>query len=195
MNYLAHAYLSGMDYGIITGNFIADQVKGKKYKNYPEKIQKGIILHRKIDTFTDLHQKVSQSKRLLYPSFGKFASVIIDIFFDYFLAKGWENYSSIPLNEFAENYYKILYLNKLYLPGKSLLILKFMSKDNWLLNYSNIEGIEKALAGIDKRTKFNSQMKNAVNILISKEKIFQMYFNTFFIDLINYIKKINKNLK
>ncbi|MDD3273470.1 MAG: DUF479 domain-containing protein, partial [Bacteroidales bacterium] len=55
MNYLAHIYLSGSNRQLQVGNFIGDFVKGRKHENYPKGIQKGILLHREIDRFTDCH--------------------------------------------------------------------------------------------------------------------------------------------
>ena len=65
MNFLAHIYLSGEDQGITIGNFIADGIKGKKYLSYSEDMQKGILLHRSIDSFTDQHPVVRQSTKRL----------------------------------------------------------------------------------------------------------------------------------
>ena len=65
MNFLAHLYLSKNNKNILIGNFIADAVKGKKYKDYSKEIQTGILLHREIDNFTDNHTVVKQSKRRL----------------------------------------------------------------------------------------------------------------------------------
>ena len=90
MNFLAHIYLSGDDPELKIGNFIADAVKGKKYTTYPQKIQEGIILHRKIDSFTDAHPIVKKSASRLFSKYGHYNSVIVDILYDHFLAKNWK---------------------------------------------------------------------------------------------------------
>ena len=92
MNFLAHIYLSGEDEGITIGNFIADGIKGKKYLSYPASIQKGILLHRGIDSFTDSHPTVRQSTARLHENYGHYSGVIVDILYDHFLAKNWEEY-------------------------------------------------------------------------------------------------------
>ena len=66
MNFLAHSYLSGSDQKILVGNFIGDFVKGKQYENYDDSIQKGIILHREIDYYTDKHEVYLDSDIGLY---------------------------------------------------------------------------------------------------------------------------------
>ena len=55
MNFLAHIYLSGNNDLLKIGNFMAYGIRGNDYLDYPEGIQKGIILHREIDTFKDSH--------------------------------------------------------------------------------------------------------------------------------------------
>ena len=83
MNFLAHIYLSGEDEGVTIGNFIADHVRGNHFGHYPKEIQLGIILHREIDTFTDTHEIVRESKRRLHERYRHYDGVIIDIFYDY----------------------------------------------------------------------------------------------------------------
>ena len=100
MNYLAHLVLSGDDDFIRIGNFIADSIKGKKYKTYPKNIQKGILLHRQIDLFTDNDDIVKRSKKRLHNRYGHYKGVIIDILYDHFLAKNWVKYSSTPLQNY-----------------------------------------------------------------------------------------------
>ena len=55
MNFLAHIYLSGKSDLVKIGNFMADGVHGNKFLELHSEIQKGIVLHRFIDTFTDAH--------------------------------------------------------------------------------------------------------------------------------------------
>ena len=111
MNFLAHLFLSKDNKNILTGNFIADAVKGSDYKIYPAEIQTGILLHRYIDTFTDAHPTTRQSKRRLNGRYNHYRGVIIDIFYDHFLAKNWHEYSAIPLDIYADNVYKFLIQN------------------------------------------------------------------------------------
>ncbi len=98
MNFLAHLYLSPDNTEIIIGNFIADHIVGNKFQQYSDAIQKGIMLHREIDTYTDAHAIVRRSKRRLNERYRHYNGVIIDIFYDHFLAVNWNTYSNIPLN-------------------------------------------------------------------------------------------------
>src|SRR5690606_39712177 len=85
MNFLAHIYLSFEDDGITIGNFIADSIRGNRYKHLPERIQQGIMLHRAIDTYTDKHPTVRQSTKRLHQNYSHYSGVIVDIFYDHFL--------------------------------------------------------------------------------------------------------------
>jgi len=192
MNYLAHFYLSNNDENLIIGNYIADDVKGKAYLNYPSEIQKGILLHRKIDNFTDNHNIVGNSKNLIRHHQNKYTPVVMDVFYDYFLANSWDSYSEKELLDFTNKIYKVLFKNLKLLPLKSQMRLPFMAKSNWLYNYRKIEGIEKTLTGMSKRTNYINNMSNAHHILKEKEAELSLDFKLFFPDLINCV---NNELK
>ena len=135
MNFLAHIYLSGEDEGITIGNFIADGIKGKKYKKFPLKIQKGILLHREIDTYTDSHPIVKQSTARLHKNYSHYSGVIVDILYDHFLAKNWNQYHELPLDEYVENFYDLLRNNFTILPTRIQRMMPYMIADNWLLMF------------------------------------------------------------
>ena len=116
MNFLAHLYLSQNNTDILIGNFIADHVKGSQFYNYSKEIQQGILLHREIDLFTDTHPIVKQSMQRLHKRYRHYNGVIIDIFYDYFLAKNWSKYSDIPLQIFADTIYKFFQNIEINLP-------------------------------------------------------------------------------
>lgn len=183
MNYLAHIYLSG-DHDMITiGNFIADGIRGKKYKTYPKDIQIGILLHRQIDTFTDAHPIVRQSTKRLHKNYGHYSGVIVDILYDHFLAKNWSLYSNVKLENYVDNFYEILQGNIELLPTRAKKILPFMIADNWIFNYATIEGIQRVLNGMNKRTNNLSRMHEATNELKTYYKEFENEFTLFFKEL------------
>lgn len=193
MNFLAHIYLSGNDDFLKIGNFIADSIRGNKYLNYPEEIQKGIILHRHIDTFTDKHPIVKISKKRLHENYGHYSSVIVDILYDHFLAKNWLSYSDVPLDEYVESFYDLLEDNFEVLPLAVQKMYPFMTQDNWLLSYSSIEGITKVLEGMNRRTKHKSQMNLAVNELQEFYLDFEKEFTLFFKELILFVQQELEN--
>ena len=186
MNFLAHIYLSAENDQIKIGNFIADSIKGNSFDHFPSLIQQGILIHRKIDSFTDSHPIVKISKRRLHPRYRHYDGVIIDILYDHFLAKYWSNYSDIPLEQYASSFYKLLENNMDILPERVQHMYPFMKEGNWLYNYRTFDGIEKVLNGVDKRTQNKSQMNLAIQDLQIHYTELKEDFTSFFEDLIAY---------
>ncbi len=140
MNFLAHIYLSNDDPKIMVGNFIGDFVKGRNFsQQYEPAIAKGIELHRLIDDYTDRHPVVHQSKLKLREKYRHYAAVIVDIFYDHFLSKNWNDYHSIPLALFAQATYETIASHQSVLPITVKGMLPYMIKDKWLFNYGNFD--------------------------------------------------------
>lgn len=147
MNFLSHLYLSGDSEGLLIGNFIADSVKGNSFLDYPKPIQNGIVLHRKIDAFTDSHPVVEHSKQRLRADYHKYAGVITDVYYDHFLANNWHDYSEVPLEKYTSAIYTLIKNNVSILPEKSAMFAKYMLEHNILYEYKKLEGIEKSAEG------------------------------------------------
>ena len=186
LNYLAHIYLSNNDKPLQIGNFIADSIKGHRYEAFPKGIKTGILLHRQIDWFTDNNEIVRNSKRRLDKKYGHYKGIIIDIFYDHFLAKNWNGYSDTPLKEFSQDFYKNLNNNFDILPDNIQRLMPYLIKDDWLTNYANLEGIKKVLAGMNKRTHEKSQMHLAMKDLEDNYEEFEYDFTSFFKILCNF---------
>ena len=186
MNFLAHIYLSGTNTNLIIGNFIADHIRGNHFSHFSQEIQQGIFLHRQIDTFTDTHPIVRKSKRRLHKRYGHYRGIIIDIFYDHFLAKNWNTYSAIPLDFFVQEVYQLLENKKEELPKKTQELLPYMIQYNWLYNYQFFDGIEEVLQGMNRRTKLKSHMHLAINDLKELYNEFEEDFTIFFEDLRNF---------
>lgn len=195
MNFLAHIYLSGNNESITLGNFMADGIKGKQYKKYPKDIQIGILLHRQIDTFTDAHPIVRQSTKRLHKNYSHYSGVIVDILYDHFLAKNWHHYSDVPLDDFVDRFYESLRTNFETLPTRVQKMMPYMIADNWLVNYANIEGIQRVLNGMNQRTKNVSQMNNATLELKQFYVEFENEFTTFFEELRSFSELKRKEIE
>ena len=189
MNYLAHIYLSGENELVTIGNFMADGIKGRSYQNYSTDIQIGILLHRNIDTFTDAHQIVRQSTKRLHKKYSHYSGVIVDIFYDHFLAKNWDTYHEASLKLYSEDFYTSLENNYELLPQRIKHMMPYMMTDNWLLSYASIEGITKVLDGMNRRTKYKSSMNEAVHELEVFYNEFEDEFSKFFDELILFSKQ------
>lgn len=194
MNFLAHLYLSGDDRDIILGNMIADSVKGNDYEDYREGVRQGIILHRHIDHFTDEHPMVERSKERIRAKYHKFSGVVVDMFYDHFLAAYWEEYSDQDLYDVTVNAYEILLGNFGLLPFRIKKILPFMLASNWLYSYRDLKMMERFFRGMSRRAKFYSGMEDAVVDLKEHYTAFHDDFRAFFPDIIEFVDKYRKNL-
>ena len=183
MNYLAHIFLSGENPNIMIGNFMADSIKGSKYTSYTPEIQKGILLHRQIDTATDAHPSFRLSTKRLHKKYGHFSGIVVDIFYDHFLAKNWSNYSNIPLEDYIQEFYKLLRKNTEILPENIQKMTPIMMKGNWLLSYADLDGIDRVLGGMNRRTKNMSGMDKAGQELREFYSLFEADFKLVMKDL------------
>jgi acyl carrier protein phosphodiesterase len=189
MNFLAHIYLSGDNDLMKIGNFMADGIHGKHFDNFPIEIQKGIILHREIDTFTDAHPIFRQSTKRLHANYHHYSGIIVDIFYDHFLAKNWSKYSDEKLADFTERFYQSLKDNYDSLTLKTQKMMPYMIDYNWLLSYQTIEGIESVLTKMDTRMKRDSNMRFAVAELRTFHSEFEDEFTRFFEELMAHSKQ------
>lgn len=194
MNFLAHLYLSGEDEELRFGNFIADAVKGRSLLKYPPGIQNGIRLHRAIDTYTDQHPVVKSSITRLIPNYRKFSGVIVDIYYDHFLASNWSYYSDTALETFVQQAYKMLINNYGKLPARSKRILPFMITQNWLEGYRHFDVMERVFRGMSRRIKFRSGMEHAVEDLKKDYIEYEKEFFAFFPDVINHSEEFISDL-
>lgn len=188
MNFLAHLYLSGNNEKLMVGNFIGDFVKGKKYENYPEPIKQGIVLHRQIDSFTDNHSRFREAKKLLVDDFGLYSGIIMDLYYDYLLAKNWNQYSNKSLREFAKWSHAVLLSNFFHLPKRVQTFLPFLIQNKRLESYARKDGIKKTLETMSKYTSLPDKAETAINILILNQNYFDDNFNSFMVEMIDFVE-------
>lgn len=148
MNYLAHAYLSFNHPEILAGNMISDFVKGRKKENYSPLIQKGIMLHREIDQFTDQHPATRDAKKHFSSFYRLYAGAFVDIVYDHFLANDLREFPDDQLMSFTRTTYSQLERFQDILPERFLIMLSHMKRQDWLYNYKYRWGIQKSFAGL-----------------------------------------------
>lgn len=196
MNYLAHAFLSFGDEKLLVGNLLGDFVKGKKrFESYPNAIQKGIVLHRHIDAYSDSHLILKQSIQRIKPTQNRYASVVADILYDYFLANNWSLFSEESLGDFAKKTYLQLENNFVFMPERVQNIFSRMIADNWLIGYQHEERIDYAFQQITKRIKYENNITNGIEDLKTYKTVLNEDFKLFFPDLINSVKEKIEILK
>jgi acyl carrier protein phosphodiesterase len=190
MNYLAHVYLSKDDPKIKVGNFIADSVRGKDFSEFPDRVGQGIVLHRLIDTYTDTHPIVKASKDLIREEYGHWSGVIVDIYYDHFLAANWSDFHDVPLDVFVADFYELLQDHPAWLPDRVIKFMPFMIQQNWLLSYATVEGISDIFNQMNRRTKGKSKMNFAPVDLVKYYEELEQHFRIFMKDLREYVNDV-----
>ncbi len=188
MNYLAHLFLSCDSEEKMIGNFITDQITLKESKRYDALISEGIQLHRAIDTFTDNHPQVKKVIKILRPTQGKYAPVVVDIYFDYLLYKSWDNYSHRPFEHFSNSVYSMLPKYLELMPVRIHHQVTNMVKMRWLDVYTTIDGLNSTFHRLQKRTRFINNLTDAPSFLSKNQNQLSDHFNEFFPDVIKYVE-------
>jgi acyl carrier protein phosphodiesterase len=199
MNFLAHFFLSNKIENIVIGNFLGDFVRGNKYKDYPEEIAKGIMLHRNIDTFTDQHPVILKTNKRLHADFGKYAPVITDIYYDHFLGIHFDKYKFETqskydnLSNFSIFIYQTLEKNYEVLPPTAQQTFLRMRRQDWLTHYATLYGMEQSLNGLSQRAKYASHLHESYNFLKQNYSSIENDFLLFFPDIIQFVhEKLNE---
>ncbi len=197
MNYLAHIYLAEDSDESVVGNLLGDFVKGPVGETYAPEIAKGIITHRKVDVFTDTHDKFLASKKLISPERRRFAGIIIDLTFDHFLARHWSEYATSDLSIFISDTYELLTRNRSILPEKLQLFLPRMIVEDWLGSYYELAGIGMSIDRISRRLKRrfirDNTLEGAVEEVDSNYAELEKNFNEFFPEVISFVENLRKS--
>ena len=188
MNYLAHLYLAVGSDEFMLGSLLGDFVKGNMRNHYSDGIEQGIIFHRKVDVFADSHSMTVQSKNLFSPKRRRYAGVIVDICYDHFLSKYWNNYSHVDLDAFAAHVYTVLQEHYEILPERLQNALPRMRRQNWLVAYGTLKGVEITLNRISKRITKQDMLFGAVDEVSDNYDQLKKNFFEFFPDLIDFAR-------
>jgi len=165
MNYLAHLYLSEPTEDAWLGSLLGDFVKGPLDGRYSADITRAIALHRKIDTFTDAHPLVLQSKARISPARRRYAGIMVDMFYDHFLAKYWREYHDEPIGEFTARIYGMLHARHAMLPDRLQTMAPRMARSDWLASYAELDSIRAALDRMGQRLKRENRLRDSADEL------------------------------
>lgn len=184
-------YLAGDSEESIVGNMLGDFVKGRIGDEFPPGIADGIMAHRKIDAYTDSHERVLLSKRLMSPERRRFSGIIVDLAFDHILAVDWGDYSALPLDDFIERTYGVLAANAGIMPPRPREILKVMIEEDWLGSYRELDGIGRALdriaIRIARRFGRENSLPGAMEEIARNYSALEENFRGFFPELIMFV--------
>ena len=189
MNFLAHAYLSFNNPQILVGNMISDFVKGSAKFGFSGNIQKGIMLHREIDGFTDCHPVTQKAKEIFRPAYRLYSGALVDILYDHFLANDKELFGEAGLKGFTLSTYRQIEEHRDELPPNFLPVFSYMSREDWLYNYKYPEGMRKSLAGLVRRARFIHESETAYNLFLEHYVTLNEYYHDFFADVKLFAKQ------
>ncbi len=167
---------------------MTDFLKKKEEANYSGRVLEGIYLHRQIDSYTDVHPASLELRAMLRKRHGKYASVVVDLIWDYYLSNHWDRYSGTSLPEFNSGIYNILVKRKEELPSKLRDKIDKMIENDFLMAYANKENMAISLAWMDRRVNFNSAFKDAILDIEENHDRIEKLFESFFPDLIAHSK-------
>lgn len=194
MNYLAHLFLADDTAESRIGNMLGDFVTPETELQFSPEIRKGIALHRAVDKFTDSHPIFLRSKSRISDDFRLLKGIMIDIFYDHFLAKNWENYADQPLELFAEEVYRQFSNHFEMLPPRMQHMMPVMIRGNWLVTYREIRGIAWVLKGMSGRISRPNILHRGIHSLTGKYAEFETDFVEFFAALQQFVRDAKQEL-
>ncbi|MBL6667810.1 MAG: DUF479 domain-containing protein [Crocinitomicaceae bacterium] len=181
MNFLGHLYFSNNNLDLMVANLFGDFCKGKSYLSYPIETQRGVLLHREIDSYIDNHAEVLAVRKELYASLPKVSGIAIDLYFDHLLAKHWHMFHDLTLEDFLSLFYKhTLSINGTY-PNEFVHFITKLRESQWMNHYPSAYGFQKSCEGVSRRLSFDNELKNAPKLILPYEavlfKVFSVYMN------------------
>ena len=173
-------------------NLFGDFVRGRNFSHFPEIIQNGIILHRKIDTYMDQHQSVKELKLKLYEELPKVAGVAVDLYFDHLLARNWDNHHSISYESFLNDFYRHRSDFEPYLTVEFINFIAIFRERKWLNHYPTSFGLEKSCQGVSSRISFPNKLRDAPSIFYKYEADITSVYKIYMNDANEYFLNLNR---
>ena len=186
MNYLAHLYLAGPEPEALLGALMGDFVKGPLASRYPAPLARALALHRRIDSFTDAHPRVAVSRARMSAPRRRFAGIMVDLFYDHFLARNWTEYASEPLHQFTGRVYTLVQLHHARLPERLQSLAPRMAEQDWLGSYRDVGAVHEALDRISRRLKRENRLEGAGVELDANYAALETDFRVFFPDVVGF---------
>ena len=190
MNYLAHLFLAQPTPHSMVGNLMGDF---RKYIEpdlvLPEGVLRGIKNHMEVDRFTDHDQKIYDLKNVFSRRRRRFAGIIIDVVFDYFLIKHWSCYCELPRNEFIDTAYSHLRSHAHVMPAEMARVSGLITENDWFSSYATMEGISTVLDRMSARIRFENALLGSGEEVMANYESLELTFIDFFPRLNEHIKE------
>lgn len=180
VNWLAHLFLAEDSPHAWIGNLVGDFARGLDPATLHPLVRAGLEHHRAIDRFTDAHPLHRASRARFAPRFRHFAGVLVDLFYDHFLALSWARWSEEPLEQFAARVHRALAEHPQLLSPELREAAPHLERRQWLLSYRDQEGLARVLRGIESRTRRGIDLVSSLEVLEDQRAALQSEFDAFF---------------
>lgn len=185
MNFLAHSYLARDQGNGRAGAILADLLKNSE--GLPRDVEREMRLHRAVDSFTDAHPAVLESKRLFQPDSRRYAGILLDVYYDHLLVKAWPQYSAQPLGDFIADTHACLLAHEAAYPPRVAHVVRMMVAEQWLQAYASMEGIETTIRRIASRlSRGQARMISGIEDLYRHADAIEAGFTRFLPELIAF---------
>lgn len=192
MNYLGHLYFSKNNHTLMLGNLIGDFVKGKNFRGIPENLHEGIILHRRIDNFTDHHPAVIQLQKNIQNELPKVSGIAIDLVFDHLLAINWNKFHTQNFDEFLNDFYQFVAEYKAILPQKVRLFLENLLTYRFINQYDKMLFLESSGAHLSQKISFPNTLSTTAEVFSKNKPLFESSFRAFMGDAMVEFNQISE---
>lgn len=196
VNYLAHLYLAGHSHPAMLGALLGDFVFGRSaLDDYPPLVRREIVIHRRVDRYTDTHPLVVDARALFPEGRRRYAGIALDVYYDHCLASTWHRYSDVPLEAFTAPFYAWLLQHLDGLPPRLCAIAPRMAAHDWLGGYRERRNVDRAVARIAMRLSRNGErLVECLHDLRRHEARIAAGFEAFFPQLRAYVEQVRHDL-
>lgn len=194
MNFLAHVYLADLDDDARVGALLGDFVGTADLPRYNAVMQREILLHRKVDSYTDHHPVVVAARSLFPDGRRRYAGIALDVYYDHLLARDWARHHALPLDAFTADFYRALLARLDELPDELRRIAPLIVQHDWLGNYRHRAAVDRAVQRIATRLSRNGdKLVDCLAILRGNEAEIAQGFEVFFPQLRAYVDGLRAN--
>ena len=200
MNYLAHLHLAdvaGQDDEGTLGNLVADMVKGPEVERLTEGVQAGVRMHRKVDRYTDTHERVQSSIRRISADWGWFSGIVIDVYYDHLLAETWAEWSEESLRAFTLRMHGRLVRGLPHLPESAQFGVSKLVETDRLMMYATRDGIADTFVRLSDRIARRlpqraRRLEEAMPLLLQRHDELTVDFRAFYPALMAHVLSLRE---
>lgn len=188
MNHLAHALLAAPDEDLMFGGLIADFLRGRIDPALPRGVRLGVALHRSIDVFTDAHPQVVAARALFEPPYRRYAGILLDVWFDHLLARGWTRLGIGPLHAFSREVQALLARRETEVPMEMRGFVRYLRAHDLPERYRDLDAIGDVLRGLSARLSRANPVGTALPVIERNADAIERRFEAFLPDLQAHVR-------